>query len=84
MESKNLFGKILTDKGDYCGQLHLAEMIALLGPPPKSLLRREAEWRHCKWRFSMQNSAGKHCNSVMEYFEGPFFDSEGKLFQDVE
>lgn len=83
MEGKNLFTRIHTDRGEYRSQLHLAEMIALLGPPPQELPRREAEMRHWKWSPAIENPAGKLCENARELFGGPFFDSEGKLFLEV-
>lgn len=41
MEGKDLFKHIRSSKGDYDARAHIAEMIALLGPPPKELLDRE-------------------------------------------
>lgn len=79
MEGKNLFTRIHTDRGEYRSQLHLAEMIALLGPPPQELPRREAEMRHWKWSPAIENPAGKLCENARELFGGPFFDSEGEF-----
>lgn len=80
MEDRNLFRQICTGQGEYSGHLHLAEMIALIGPPPQELLRREAKIRHWKWSPAVENPAGKLCDSVKDFYGGPFFDSEGKPF----
>lgn len=79
MENKDLFSQIHSSRGEYHSQTHLAEMIALLGPPPKELLRREREGRNWKWRPAIENSSGKLCESPGEFYGGPFFDSEGEL-----
>lgn len=81
MENKDLFRQIHSSCGEYNGQAHFAEMIALLGPPPKELLRREIEGRKWKWRPATENAAGKLCESASEFYGGPFFDAEGKLFE---
>ncbi|MCJ1247543.1 hypothetical protein MMC30_004757 [Trapelia coarctata] len=78
VENRDLFRQI-PFKGVYSPHAHLAEMIALLGPPPKALLEREKEARKWKWRPVIQNPEGKLYESVQEYFGGPFFDSKGKL-----
>jgi hypothetical protein len=56
---------------------HLAEMIALLGPPPKELIMREHKMR--KWNFApaIKNDENELCHKVYEFYDGPFFDSEG-------
>lgn len=78
MEGKDLFKHIRSSKGDYDVQAHLAEMIALLGPPPKELLDREKLWSDIKWDNAVLNSDSKLCHTAREYFGGPFFNSEGK------
>lgn len=79
MEKRDLFTKIHSSQGDYDGKAHLAEMIALLGPPPKELLDQEREGRRWNWKNAIENSAGKLCDKATQYFGGPFFDSDGKL-----
>ena len=39
----DLFEQIHSRQGKYCSRAHLAEIIALLGPPPKCLVGREKE-----------------------------------------
>ena len=78
MENKNLFEQIHSTRGEYSGQAHIAEMIALLGPPPKELFRREREGRKWKWRPAIENAAGKLCERASESYGGPFFDAQGK------
>ncbi|KAI9892748.1 MAG: hypothetical protein M1814_001168 [Vezdaea aestivalis] len=83
MEGKDLFKQIHSDRGQYSGQAHIAEMIALLGHPPKELARREAEERKWKWRPAIENAAGKLCETASEFYGGPFFNVEGKLSQPI-
>jgi hypothetical protein len=62
----------------YDGQAHIAEMIALLGPP-KELVDRAKEGLSWKFRPEVENSDGKLCGSASEFYHGPFFDSEGNI-----
>ncbi len=78
MEGKDFFKHIRSSKGDYDVRAHLAEMIALLGPPPKELLDREKLWSDIKWGNAVLNSDDKLCQTAREYFGGPFFNSDGK------
>lgn len=41
LENKDLFRNVRTSQGSYDSRAYIAEMIALLGPPPKALLDRE-------------------------------------------
>lgn len=59
------------------GKAHVAEMIALLGPPPRELLERSNIMAQDKWPEIVQNPAGELCRNNMEFFGGPFFDEEG-------
>ena len=65
--------------GGHAAKAHLAETIALLGPPPKQLIERENEMTKWHWTRKRRNVAGELCVNVREYFEGPFFDESGKL-----
>ncbi|OCL03204.1 CMGC protein kinase [Glonium stellatum] len=76
MEGKDLFKHIRSSKGDYDVRAHLAEIIALLGPPPKGLLDREKLWSDIKWGNAVLNSDDKLCQTTREYFGGPFFNYE--------
>lgn len=50
------------DQGNYHPEAHLAEMIALLGPPPKAMIERERDGMEWRWAPPAQNAAGKMCN----------------------
>ncbi|KAJ9155425.1 CMGC protein kinase [Pleurostoma richardsiae] len=44
LENRDLFRDIRSSQGNYDSRKHLAEMVALLGPPPRELIGREARW----------------------------------------
>jgi hypothetical protein len=79
MEGKELFRHTRSDQGAYIIEAHLAEMIALLGPPPKVLVDREKAWSDVRWSRAFLNLEGKLCHTAREYYGGPFFDSNGKF-----
>lgn len=54
-------------------------MIALLGLPPRELLKRSNLMSQCPWPGAIQNDAGKLCRTPQDYFGGPFFNGEGKF-----
>ncbi|KAL1983368.1 hypothetical protein VTN96DRAFT_10427 [Rasamsonia emersonii] len=62
-----------------CAAAHLAEMIALLGPPPKELLDRERDGRRWNFAPAIRNAAGKLCTKAYEWYGGPFFDENGNF-----
>lgn len=53
-------------------------MIALLGPPPEELLARETQWSKVDWDEPCPGIYGGLHQNPQQYFEGPFFDSDGK------
>ncbi|KUJ14194.1 CMGC protein kinase [Mollisia scopiformis] len=79
MEGRDLFTHIRSSQGDYDVRAHLAEMIALLGAPPKILIDREIRWSEVKWSHAVPNLEGKLCQTAREYYGGPFFNSEGEF-----
>lgn len=74
IENIELFRQVHDDRGHYDPKAHLAEMIALLGPPPPQLLAKSVAMEHYKWPHSIENEAGKLCRNSQEFFGGPFFD----------
>lgn len=58
-------------------KVHLAEMIALLGPPPPELIAKYHEMREVKWPEPAREAGGELCESAEEFFGGPFFDQDG-------
>lgn len=77
--SKELFQQVHNRNGQYDAKLHLAEMIALLGPPPRVLLAKSKAMSEHNWPQPVTNSTGKLCKNAQEFFNGPFFDAEGGL-----
>lgn len=77
--SKELFQKVHDQNGHYDAKLHLAEMIALLGPPPRILLEKSKAMAKHHWPYPVRNDTGELCNSAEEFFHGPFFNAEGEL-----
>jgi hypothetical protein len=59
-------------------QSHLAEMIALLGPPPRALLAESKAISKYDWPRPATNDIGKLCNYAQKPFSSPFFDAEGQ------
>lgn len=79
MEKRDLFRNIHTNQGVYDSHAHIAEMIALLGHPPKELIDREKEGLGWNFTPEVENSEGKLCKKASEFYGGPFFDSEGNI-----
>ncbi|KAM5434748.1 hypothetical protein MferCBS31731_006520 [Microsporum ferrugineum] len=77
LESRDLFTSPLDAQGNYHPEAHLAEMISLLGPPPKELIDRERDGISWKWAPAAQNESGKMCNTASEWYGGPFFGGNG-------
>ncbi|KAM5453273.1 hypothetical protein McanMca71_004361 [Microsporum canis] len=77
LESRDLFTSPLDAQGNYHPEAHLAEMISLLGPPPKELIDRERDGISWKWAPAAQNESGKMCNTASEWYGGPFFGENG-------
>ncbi|RJE21391.1 Protein kinase domain protein [Aspergillus sclerotialis] len=79
LERRDLFSKVRDDHGKYNLAAHLAEMIALLGPPPKELIQREKEGLKWNWAPAVQNAEGRTYTTASEWFGGPFFDENGEF-----
>lgn len=77
--SKELFQQVHNRNGQYDAKLHLAEMIALLGPPPRVLLAKSKAMSEHNWPQPVTNSTGKLCKNAQEFFNGPFFDAEDEF-----
>ncbi|KAL2060824.1 hypothetical protein VTL71DRAFT_8876 [Oculimacula yallundae] len=77
LEDKQLFTHLKSQNGEYTAQAHIAEMIALLGPPPQKLIDQEKYWRDIPWKRSFPAADGTWCKTAHEYYGGPFFDSKG-------
>lgn len=79
LESRNLFTTPLDGQGNYHPDVHLAEMIALLGLPPRGLIQREKNGLEWKWDRAVENEKGKLCTTASEFYGGPFFDENGNF-----
>ncbi|KAF4213392.1 hypothetical protein CNMCM5878_000026 [Aspergillus fumigatiaffinis] len=77
--SKELFQEVHDINGQYDAKSHLAEMIALLGPPPKVLLAKSKAMSEHNWPQPVTKITGELCNNSQKFFNGPFFDAEGEF-----
>ncbi|KZF26771.1 protein kinase [Xylona heveae TC161] len=84
LENTQLFQQAHDTTGHYDAKAHLAEMIALLGPPPKTLLEKADAMLRVEWPDAIQGEGGKLCRNAQQLFGGPFFSGEGKfLYPDL-
>lgn len=68
LEDRDLFTRGISPGGIYSPAAHLAEMTALLGPPPQTLIMdRAKKARNRKWDRSLENPEEKLCERVEEY-----------------
>jgi hypothetical protein len=65
-------------QGNYDSRAHLAEMIALLGPPSKKMLVMSDSMTQFEWSPVITDERVKIYKNNREYFGGPFFDDEGE------
>ena len=77
IEGRELFQHIHDHEGRYDAKLHIAEMIALLGPPPPEVIQRYQYMREYSWPKPIRREDGRVCETAEEYFCGPFFDGKG-------
>lgn len=77
--NQELFQQVHNKQGRYDAKSHLAEMIALLGPPPGALLTKSKAMSEHNWPQPVMNDTGALCNNAQEFFAGPFFNTEGEL-----
>lgn len=80
LEGKSLFHPA-GEGGEYDAHVHLAQLASVLGPPPKFLAKREQLYRTVKLDFELVNRQGKKCNTVNDFWGGPFFDQDGGLIR---
>lgn len=80
LAGRELFQAGVGTKEPYSPTQHVAEMIAILGPVPDVLVRRERQMRSWQWSPAVRNAQGKVCSNASEYFGGPFFNDSG-MFQ---
>ncbi|KAH8691546.1 kinase-like domain-containing protein [Talaromyces proteolyticus] len=77
IKGKELFRHIHDQKGQYNAKLHVAEIIALLGPPPPEIIQRYQYMREYSWPEPVRREDDRVCETAEEYFCGPFFDNDG-------
>ncbi|CAG8027706.1 unnamed protein product [Penicillium nalgiovense] len=77
IEGTELFTQVQDANGRYDPKSHLAEMIALLGPPPKEVIERAEYMSQVDYASPIRIGAGKPCKNAREVFGGPYFDKEG-------
>ncbi|EFW16073.1 hypothetical protein CPSG_07123 [Coccidioides posadasii str. Silveira] len=82
IEHTELFLHVHDSQGHYNPKTHLAEMIALLGPPPKELLAKSDAMAEFSWPNPIMNETGRLCRNGREYFNGPFFNENGEFLYD--
>ncbi|KAJ0414194.1 kinase-like domain-containing protein [Aspergillus carlsbadensis] len=82
MQGQELFRQIYDKQGRYDAKAHLAEMIALLGPPPPRLITRAYSAAAYKWPQPVRKGDGSICENFEQYFGGPFFNTEGHFLYD--
>jgi len=75
--SRELFQQVYDTNGQYDAKSHVAEMIALLGPPPRELLEKSKAMTEHNWPEPVTKDTGELCNNAQEFFDGPFFNAEG-------
>ncbi|RAH72489.1 kinase domain protein [Aspergillus aculeatinus CBS 121060] len=84
VEGRELFQHIHDQHGRYDAKLHIAQMIALLGPPPPEILQRYQSMREFSLPGPVRREDGRVCENAEEYFCGPFFDNDGRfLYEDL-
>ncbi|KAM4058090.1 kinase [Hirsutella rhossiliensis] len=74
LEGISLFDRPAGYDGEYDAHVHLAQMVTLLGDPPKELIERERFFRKHQLKTPVMNPRGKECKNMNEFWGGPFFD----------
>ncbi|KHO11487.1 tyrosinase precursor [Metarhizium robertsii ARSEF 23] len=69
------------DDGEYDAHVHLAQMVSLLGDPPKLVIERERLLRQNRLKKSILDARGKECMNMNEFWGGPFFDDDDSIMR---
>ncbi|KAG6147150.1 hypothetical protein E4U22_000312 [Claviceps purpurea] len=80
VQGTDLFDGSVGDDGEYDAHVHLAQMITTLGRPPPLLVKRERLCRENK-QSDLVSPKGKECETMNEYWGGPFFDDDGCMIR---
>ncbi|QLI65411.1 Dual specificity protein kinase [Metarhizium brunneum] len=62
-------------------RVHLAQMVSTLGNPPEALVQRERMCRKAKLGKIIISQKGKECETMNEFWGGPFFDEDGCIIR---
>ncbi|KND93999.1 Serine/threonine-protein kinase AFC3 [Tolypocladium ophioglossoides CBS 100239] len=81
LEDVSLFERPAGSDGEYDAHVHLAQMVSLLGDPPRELIRRERALRNHQLERPVINPRGNECNTMNEFWGGPFFDDDDQVFR---
>lgn len=76
-QDEELFQQAQDTNANYNAKAHLAEMIALLGPPPPEFIEASHSTLGSKWPQKIMIPGGELCENAMEMFGGPFFSDDG-------
>ena len=63
---------------EYDAHVHLARIVALLGEPPERVISRERFFRGFKLERPVTGLRGEKCETMNEFWGGPFFDDDGE------
>ena len=77
LEDTSLFNRPAGEDGEYDAHVHLAQMVSILGDPPAAVIQREQMCRKAKLGRLIINQKGKECETMNEFWGGPFFDNDG-------
>ena len=79
LENRDLFNRPWHEKSGYNSQVHFAQMIDLLGPPPAALLKSAADGQEHTWSMKLRNARGELSSKPVDFYGGPFFDDQGRF-----
>lgn len=79
LEDISLFDKPANESGEYDAHIHLARIVSLLGETPETLVKRERLYRKARLGRTVLNVRGEACETMNEFWGGPFFDDGGTL-----
>ncbi|KID94346.1 protein kinase domain protein, partial [Metarhizium majus ARSEF 297] len=81
LEDTSLFNRPAGEDGEYDAHVHLAQMVSTLGNPPEALVQRERMCRKAKLGKIIISQKGKECETMNEFWGGPFFDQDGCIIR---
>lgn len=77
LTGRTLFWDHQESSEPYSAARHIGDMIGTLGPVPEALIRKEREMRNWTWMPEALNAQGTLCNTVVDFYGGPFFSDDG-------